>query len=584
MSAISDLSSRAMDMDKPSPRVLVATALAVTAICFLFTYLYYGFYYVEYEGMFDSFYSGRLTEGMPFRSIYYLGNIGLSYIYSALYEQIPGVEWVSWILYSYLFFSCSVAIYILLDILVKRISLGFSCIIAGLVYMLVFADHNIHFLYTRVSYMVVGVSLIGIAYFFREEASIRKQPILFLLLQVWCMIGILTRVESAMAALLQVLCFAIFYIADLRQAVRCFLMPFLFLGGVLGFIAYDLKTTKEFYKQVEPEIEAQFTDRENAVPLASMRTHEDSVKWAAVREIMWPDPKVLTPSYMRSLILPEQKLYTDMRQWRRSISSVYEMVSRYWYLCLIPMLLALGPLMGGVRWSVTGLLRWALFAGSFWVLILIQTYTDKVNDRSFLPLISIFILCYIVAILPSVMRRMRMAVIVTPVLVLCMIHLSRLAAEAQNLETDLKKYQTTVKAIKQAANGKILAINSASCDYLFLSNRPFHPFDFSAFRKVYITDGFNIPFLPYYRRYLERDCHCDMAAFPSFWRYLEQHHDEVVIVSTASRMKVLTDYLTGIYQFDLPVSEIVSTGLPEVEKSDYRGAFTKLRVYRLKNL
>ncbi len=572
-----------MDLYKPSSRILIATALAVTGICFLFTYLYYGFYYVEYEAMFDSFYSGRLTEGLPFRSVYYLGNIGLSYIYSMLYGLAPGIEWISWILYTYLFLSCSLAIYILLRILTERISLGPACIIAGLIYLLIFADHNIHFLFTRVSYVVAGMSLIGIVYFFREEGSISRRPVLFAILNIWCVIGVLTRVESATAALLQVFCFSIFYVADLRQIARCFVFPTLFLGCLLGAIAYDLKTTTEFYKQVEPEIEAQFTDRENAVPLSTMHTAEDSAKWAAVREIMWPDPKVLTPAYMRSLILPEQRLYTDMRQWHRSVSSVWVMIGHYWYLCLIIVLLSAGLLFTPVRFSIWRLLRWAVFAGSFWLLILMQTYTDKINDRSFIPLIGIFIFCHLIELLPAMVRLRRMAIVAIPVLVLVMIHLSRLAAEAQNLDTDLKKYQATVKIIEQEARGKILATNSASCDYLFLSNRPFHPFDFSAFRKIYITDGFNIPFLPYYRRYLERECHCDVSDFPSFWSYLRQHRDDVIVISTASRMQILTDYLHGVYHTDLPVREIACPALPQLEKSDFKGILTKVRLYRLEN-
>ncbi|MBS1618514.1 MAG: hypothetical protein JST76_08350 [Bacteroidetes bacterium] len=577
------MSSSAVDMDRPSARVLAATALVVTAICFLFTYLYYGFYYVEYEGMFDSFYSGRLTDGMPFRSIYFLGNIGLSYIYSALYEWVPAVEWMSWILYAYLFLSCWLALYILLHLLSEVIPLGFGCIIAGMVYLLVFADHNIHFLFTRVSYMIVGVALIAIVYFFRERDSIRRRPLLFLLLNAWCVIGVLTRVESATAALLQVLCFAIYYITDVRQLVRCFLFPIVFVGCVLGGIAYDLRTTIEYYKQVEPEIEAQLTDRENAVPLSAMHTHIDSVKWAAVREIMWPDPRVLTPAYMRSLIMPEQKFFTDIRQWKRSVSSVAQIISRYWYLCLIAAWMAMGLLISKTSFSVSGWLRWAIFTSSFWWLILMQTYTDKINDRSFNPLISIFLLCYIVALSPSFIRLRRMVVILFPVLVLLMIHLSRLSDAAQNLETDWKKYQATVTIIRGVARDKILAINSASCDYLFLSNKPFHSFDFSAFRKVYVTDGFNIPFLPYYRRYLERECQCDVADFPSFWRFLHDHRAEVIVVSTPSRMKLLTDYLLAVHHYDLSISEIAVSGLPEVEKSDYPGSFTKLAVYRLKN-
>jgi hypothetical protein len=555
----------------------------VTVFCFLFTYLYYGFYYVEYEALFDSFYSGKLTEGLPFRSIYFLGNIGTSYLYSLLYQFNSHIEWISWILYSYLFISCFMGLYLIVCMLPRSVPLWVKIGLQVAVYLLVFADHNIHFIFTRVSYMVTGLSLIALVYFFRLPGSIKERWALFIGLNLWFIVGTLTRSESATAAFLQIGAFALFYLHNIKRSIILFLFPFLFLLSLLAAIAHDIKTTKEFYKQIEPDIEAQFTDRENVAPLSTMKTYRDSVIWSAARDIMWSDPKVITPAYLRSLIIPEKFIYTDWRQWQRVYRSASEIVLKFWCLGLICLLLGLAVLISGRVTSPAGFLYWLLFVLSFWILIALQTYTDKINDRSFSPLISLFIYCHIILLLPYIKPGVSrlMYPILAGVIILFGIHLYYLKAEASQLKRDLADYQKNMRVISQIASGKILVVNSSSCDYLFCSNRPFHPFDFSAFKKIYITDGYNMPFLPYYRRYLERECHCDMYEFPVFWDYLRMKHNEVIVVSTIYRMNILQQYLKAVHNYNLPITEDTDTQLLKLEKSDYRGAFANLKIYTL---
>ena len=561
---------------------LFLTFLVVTS-CFLFTYLYYGFYYVEYEALFDSFYSGKLTEGLPFRSIYFLGNIGISHLYSLLYQFNANVEWVSWILYFYLFVSCFIGMYLIIHVLPEFMPLRVKIAVQVAVYLLIFADHNIHFIFTRVSYMTTGFSLIALVYFFRLANSIKSRPRLFIFLNLWFIVGTLTRSESATAAFLQVCFFGIFYLQNIKRFAIIFLFPFLFLGSLLSVIAYDLKTSKDFYKQIEPDIEAQYTDRENTVPLSFMKTYQDTVKWQTAKDIMWSDPKVISPVYLRSLILPEKFLYTDANQWKRVYHSISGIAVKFWYLGLICSLLGFLVLIRLKFTSKFGYLLWFAFVLSFWFLTAIQTYTVKVNDRSYAPLISLFIFCHIIIVLPYVKSGFSRwaSPIIAGIFILFCVHLYHLKIEANQLKYDLEDYRKNLATITRLAAGKILVVNSTSCDYLFSSNQPFRSFDFSSFQKVYITDGFNMPFLPYYRRYLEKECKCDLAEFPSFWDYLRTRHDEVVIISATGRMDIIKEYLRVIHKYDLPVHHSDDAQLIEVQKSDLRGLFAHLTVYKL---
>jgi hypothetical protein len=100
-------------------------------------------------------------------------------------------------------------------------------------------------------------------------------------------------------------------------------------------------------------------------------------------------------------------------------------------------------------------------------------------------------------------------------------------------------------------------------------------------KKSILADGFNIPFLPYYRRYLEKECNCDMADFPSFWDYLRIKNEEVVVVSSLDRMEILTNYMNIVHSYNLPVKEDLSDRLLQLQKSDARGDLTNLKIYTL---
>ena len=147
------------------------------------------------------------------------------------------------------------------------------------------------------------------------------------------------------------------------------------------------------------------------------------------------------------------------------------------------------------------------------------------------------------------------------------------------LQTDLLKYQDNFKKIKKIAANRYLIVNSTSFDYLLLSNIPFHPFDFSAFKKVYITDGYVIPFLPYYKRYLESECKCNIYAFPSFWKYVRTIRKEAVFVSDPNRVKVVKDYLKEMYGYSLALKED-SVHLIKLRKSDYRDYPDGLKIFQ----
>jgi hypothetical protein len=213
----------------------------------------------------------------------------------------------------------------------------------------------------------------------------------------------------------------------------------------------------------------------------------------------------------------------------------------------------------------------------------VQTYTFKIIGRSFFPFIGLFIFCHIILILKNLGGRVSLWLypLAFAGAILFGIYLVQLKQTTNLDKMDLAGYRTNIEKVKVIAANHYLVTNSSSCDFLFLCNTPFHPFDFSAFKRVYITDGYNLPFLPYYRRFLEAECHCNMLEYPSFWDYLRSKHNEVVIYSDSYRMNITKDYLQEIHHYTLPVTEDTSVVLTKMQRSDQRDVFFDARVYRL---
>ncbi len=562
----------------------IISTILITLLCFILTWFVFGFYYVEYEGLNTSFFSGKLTPGLPFRSVYFSGNIGISFIYSFFYEHFPNVEWLSWIYYSYLFFSCFIGLYIVAKLLPAKTSLTVKILLQVLVYYLVFADHHIHYIYTRVSYMCCGLSLIGLVVLFNSITAIKARWWIFLLLNLFFTIGALTRIEVATACFLLLSVFAVFYAQNIKKTILLFLYPAIVIAVMALALSMDIKTAtlREFYKQVEPDIEEQFIARENRAPLSYMKTHRDTVLYKTAMEMVWSDPQNISAKYLRSLILPEKLMFTDVKQWSRVFRSFSQVGTKYWYLFLLTTMLSIAVLVQyGFGKSFLNRLYTLGFVFSFWGLTIAQIYTDKVNERSFLPFLSLFIFCHVILLVSSTATRISLWLY--PLFIFCSvllgIHVFALKEESNTLKTDLLRYQANYEKIKRAAANKYLVMNSTSFDYIFLSNVPFHTFNFSPFKKMYITDGYIIPFLPYYKRYLEQECNCDIYAFPSFWNYLKSIQQDVVIVSTPHRIKVVKEYLEEIHHFPFPVVEDKTVQLMEQRKSDNRETHDEMKMY-----
>lgn len=526
-------------------------------ISFMFAYLSYallGFYYSEYEGLNIGFLSGSLTQDLPFRSLYFSGNLVISYFYSFLYEWIPHVEWISSLECFWILLSCALSFYLITHQLPTSVSPWRLYVLYVFVFCILFAGQYVNLIYTRVAYIVCGMSLIGLVVLFKNNLVIRQRRVSFLLLNCFFVIGTLIRNEAAIACVMLIIPFSFAELKSPKQVVLLFLFPVIIVTTQTGYLMMDIATATdyEFYKQVEPDIEEQFIARGNLKPLSTMTTYHDSVKYKLASEMAFSDPAISSPTYLRSLIIPEDFLFTDKKQWKRVWSEQTQIVSQYWHLVLLTLILSITYFYNSMS-DKKEKLSSLLFVLSFWLFSIIQTYIDKVNERSWVPYIGLFVFCHVLLLIRQrhVIKRITFCLLVMCIAVLFVVQLVDLKVSAETAHKNLLTAREQFGQVKKLAHQKILVTNSSAFNMLFASGEPFKKYDFSAFKKVYILDSYIIPFFPYYKRYLERNCACSVYEYSALWSFLKQNKQELILLSTRSRSDAVKNYLREIHKLDI---------------------------------
>lgn len=535
-------------------------AFLITLFCVLLTYFFAGIFYSEYEGLNTALLSSALTPGMPFRSVYFSGNMGISYFYSLFYEYLPGVAWISWLELFWMVLASSLALGIIWSIVNRNYNLMAKVGILCGIFLVVFADHFIQLIYTRVAYLVCGFSLITLLHLFAEGKDLKRKIVPFLLLNFFFLVGTLIRNEAAMACVLLLIPFSLFYTKSIKLTLFIFAFPALLVAGQTVFFAVDIRnaSANEFYKQVEPDIEEQFIARRNVIPISTMTTAKDSATYLLGTEMVFCDPKVMSADVLRSFIKKGTLPMLDSQQWFRVYQQTCQIINRYLYLVLFTLLLSVCVFLQTHFTRKKELFYYFLFAASFWGLTILQTYVDKVNERSWLPYIGLFIYCHLLILLQTTESKLKIRNLVMIIggVIFLFFQVKQLIYESQQMKDEYTNGRAQYTALKKIAAGKILVINSSAFQILFSHNTPFEHFDFSDFEKVYITESYIIPFLPYYKQYLEKECQCDIYNYPSFWRFLQQSKSDVIVVSSEERMNAIQNYNRVVYHHALNLSPI----------------------------
>lgn len=112
-------------------------------------------------------------------------------------------------------------------------------------------------------------------------------------------------------------------------------------------------------------------------------------------------------------------------------------------------------------------------------------------------------------------------------------------------------YRKTMDYLANNHQGEILVLNGV----LNPQSRPFQTFeDRNNFKEVYFYNYLAVALSPTFRPYLENECNCDVGYLYTFYEYLAQLDDEVVLIDNPDRIEILEAYLEEIsdpeYRFE----------------------------------
>lgn len=557
----------------------------ISTILLIFIYLIFGSYYEEYQGFWHAFFSGSLSPGTPFTHFYFLGYIGISHLYALLYQIFPNFQWMSLIHYSQLILSFALLLSLLDYLLIKKeIKLKVTLLLSMLFFLAIAPDNILLFIYARASYIMCGASLLAIIVFFENKEKIKQHFTLYVLLNVFFLWGTLTRVESAMAALLLLICFAVVWHISIIKTFTPILPAIVMVGLSLALIFIDINTSNQFHKEVEPDIETQFTVRFNVVPVETMETFEDSVKYEAAIKMFWGDPDIITIAYLKSLVAEPASKYFDKNQWDRTKNELSSYFNNFKYYCLLVLLLTFFTcliLLQNNKWQQASLL--VLYFIGFIILLTANSYFVKMRDRTVSPFLIIYFASVFLLLIKSINYKKYTFPFLFSILFLgSAIQIYESLYKSRELKEALQINRQILTQLEDCCSDATVMPNPTSMGNITLAFTPFEIFDFSKFDRFYFYEASIQSIIPTYYNYLKKECNCEVRNFSNFYRYVldQDYPKKVYAVSNEDRMDVGMLYLKTFHNLDIVYQKVEAVDLNENLAMDYYSR-RKLYLYEM---
>ena len=551
-----------------------------TAVVIAFCLRCYGSYYEEYQSLFLAFLSQALSPGTLFESWYYQSYIAIGALYARLYRHFPGVEWISWLSFLYMFVAgCGIG-YVFTQTLKQAGNLLLAAVLLPVAFLLL-ADSILHFQNARVAYLICGSTLLISIFCFYEPSFIRKNRFAFLAINVFYLLGCLSRSEPGMGMLFLFIPFSLLWHRSLRKTLLAVALPLSISAGILFYILIDRNLTDEFHKRIEPDVEMQLTVRRNVVPLSAMKTAADSMKYEAALNMLWGDPRVLDEKFLRSLIEDAPYLSISWKQVARALTYCAEYTREYAHLLLFSFLFLLFA--SAWLYRKNGKLYALMPLGYFLVFFLaifVQTYYVKMRPWSFSPYAALLLVSAALYFFKTADSR-RFFYAGLFLLLLAGIFHHRFVQAGSITEKKIYAYNRALyDSVKKIAKDETLLLNPTSYQSFLSASRPFEVFDYSDFHKLFFYESQLGSVLPGYREYLMKECSCDVFDFSQFYKYLsdEKYPRTVYALSAQGRMRLIQQYLLIIHGFRLEYEEVPGVHLPVLQREFQE----PLRLYVLK--
>jgi hypothetical protein len=489
------------------------TSLLLSVFAFLLIPVWFSFVTDDYAYFMGALAAKQFGDFAYF-DVHFQGFVGIREIYKLFYHFWPQINWH----YVYALFFEFLSLFLLLDTLSRIILANASTLVKRSIQILVILIYieNIAFVsHTRVSIIFCGLALINLL--FAKELRTRA----LILNSILFILGLLLRSESAIGATLLVSAGYLIYAFRPLKLIGRIWLPALSIFTFISIFYIDRAYTDIYNRKIEPDIEYKIMAR-HMVPLSTMGSDIDSVKYEAATVGMWFDTKEMSPEFMRSLLLPGIAFnFSQAKLVFNHVTSFYKH-----YLFVIPVLAALLLFVSlfAVHRKII-LIRMMLIAVvSFALIYILDINGLLVSYRHFLSLqlLSLMLLLYCffssgnLNVKPS--EKWLIAVVLSGVIwsILATVY----NYKQKNTEADeiTAMMEQTMKAFEGKYSNKIVA---ATIDNRFMFDRKFSLFNQMYHGNTYLMfDWFTFPLTPRYVSYLSRTCQCNAEDPVEFFKWL----------------------------------------------------------------
>ena len=532
----------------------------LTFLLFAISYLTVGWWNDAYQHMFDTAISGQFTD-------YYLPSgynpfpeymSGAAFIFNRLGHIYP-IQWNAFFLNGILF----VSIWLLFRQLL-RYSFGFplvSRLFLLAFFSLLFFESVVLYHMVRVT-MFAGIAAMSFLIVNDENKLLSKRALPYLLLFI---LALWIRSNVHLFILIFVTAVFILHKKPLKPLIpfwASFVVFFLIYCKIVFWTDHTHDLNSYFLYNTEFKLYhvGQFT------PNLKLTEPLDSVKYAAIRHDILGDEQNLTPDfYQRINIFSNLNKFSFSQVMYAWYTFLWAISQNVHFIVADLLLIFCYILLGGNLLKNYRLKTFGLFI--FFYMVVFGICFIKMENRFLVPFQVLFLFTIISLHKPKLFSEKKniyyligFSLIVFP-----------LSARYINMKLDFSKDETykfkeSYEYLKQNYSDHIMVINTG----FVTQNRPYETFyQKDYFKKFYFYNYYACQLGKWYRPYIEKECNCDAGKFYTFYDYLQQRKEPVLLANQADKMDVLQQYLAQVHHKDYHFSLATHQG-PERDSIGFR--------------
>lgn len=483
----------------------------------------------SYDGMISNI-SNRQFSPFSLMDQHYLGVLVTRDFYKLIQDFFPAINVFATIYVISSILSLFYTLYTLNSLAQNKFSLALKLIISAFTAIL-FLENIVSITHTRFATIFAGMALINMLY--RNISS--KGYILHFLLFLF---GMLTRPESGIGMISIVSIGFLIYKFQPLFLIKKMIFPILSIVFLIATFYIHRHFTERFEIKIEPDIEYAFSTN-RTLPLDSMETAEDSLKYEMALNGMFIDTSFTNVGFLKSLVVNQFEFKGNT-----FISSIKNIAFMYEYYNLFLVLIFIILVTLALQKDIVSFAKVLFFSIFIFLLLVYLDYNVAVADRHF---VSIQIVSFVICIIYLFKRSSSLKLINKKVFIVFMllILLSAFSTLKNAIGNQIQVAQEVecLEAVFEDIAGRF------ENRYIVASLSTFHLWDrkYTFRNKNYdkntylIYDLSNYSIVPRYLNYLSELCQCEASNPLAFFKWASEN--EVIFIVTEERFKLIEQYI-----------------------------------------